>query len=57
MRNKNRRKLLSGNYVRELEFKQKLKGTLEIRRLQRDSTNVNGNYEENAVTLYLLLGF
>ncbi len=39
------------------QFKQKLKGTLEIRRLQRDSTNVNGNYEENAVTLYLLLGF
>ncbi len=39
------------------QLQQKLKASLELRRMQRDSTLVTGNYEENAVTLYLYLGF
>lgn len=35
----------------------KLKGSLELRHLQRDSSVVTGNYKENAITLYLFLGF
>jgi uncharacterized protein (PEP-CTERM system associated) len=48
-------KSLRASISRQLQ--QKIKASLEVRRLQRDSTLVNGNYEENAVTLYLYLGF
>lgn len=48
-------KSLRASISRQLQ--QKLKASLELRRLQRDSTLVTGNYEENAVTLYLYLGF
>lgn len=48
-------KTLRASISRQLQSK--LKATLEVRHLQHDSTLVNGNYEENAVTLYLLLGF
>lgn len=39
------------------QLQPKLKATLEVRRVQRDSTLVTSNYNENAVTLYLLSGF
>lgn len=39
------------------QLQSKLKATLEVRRVQKESTLVIGNYNENAVTLYLLLGF
>lgn len=48
-------KTLRASISRQLQSK--LKATLEVRRVQRDSTLVTGNYEENAITLYLLLGF
>lgn len=39
------------------QLQQKLKASLELRRLQRSSTIVAGNYKENAITLYVYLGF
>ncbi len=39
------------------QMQKKMKASLEVRHLQSDSTLVNGNYKENAVTLYFLLGF
>ena len=39
------------------QLQQKLKASLELRRLQRTSTIVAGNYKENAITLYVYLGF
>lgn len=47
-------KTLRASISRQLQ--QKLKASLEVRRLQRDSTIEVGNYKENAVTLYLFLG-
>lgn len=48
-------KSLRASIARQLQ--PKLKATLEVRRIQKDSTLVIGNYNENAITLYLLLGF
>lgn len=39
------------------QLQKKMKASLEVRHLQHDSTLVTGNYKENAVTLYFLLGF
>lgn len=48
-------KTLRASASRQLQ--PKLKATLEVRRVQKDSTLVIGNYNENAITLFLLLGF
>jgi uncharacterized protein (PEP-CTERM system associated) len=41
------------------QLQAKSKATLEVRRVEKDSnsTSINGNFNENAITLYLLLGF
>ena len=39
------------------QLQQKIKASVELRRLQRVSTIAAGNYKENAITLYLYLGF
>jgi uncharacterized protein (PEP-CTERM system associated) len=48
-------KTLRASISRQLQSK--LKATFELRRVQRNSTLVTSNYEENAATLNLLLGF
>ena len=48
-------KTLRASISRQLQ--QKLKASVEVRRLQRKSTIMAGNYKENAITLYLYLGF
>ena len=52
---KNITKNLRASISRQLQ--PKLKATLEVRHVQTDSTLVFGNYHENAITLFLFLGF
>lgn len=48
-------KSLRASVSRQLQ--PKLKATLEVRHIQNDSSLVLGNYHENAITLFLFLGF
>jgi uncharacterized protein (PEP-CTERM system associated) len=52
---KEHNKIFRTSFSRQLQ--EKVKATLEFRRVLKDSNLASGNYDENAVTFYLLIGF